>query len=303
MNKNSCFFVSVIVPVYNDLERLKPCLESLENQTYPASYYEVVVVDNGSDESVENSVNSYSKAFSVFEAISGSYAARNKGISVARGEILAFTDSDCVPDSNWIESGVKSLTAMYKRGIVAGKIEIFFKDPDSPTAVELYDSVTNLQQEKLANQAKFAATANLFTFKGIFEEVGNFDYKLKSGGDEEWGNRAFSMGYPIVYSADCCVAHPARYSFDQLHKKVVRVTGGFHEKEKLHAKNSFLLAQLTKHVLKLKPPLIYAFRKGFLDANITGMNQKTQVFLVILLVHYWRFWEKTRLLVGGSLRR
>ena len=53
MSKLSTPFVSVIIPVYNDPERLKTCLQALEEQTYPKSAYEVIVVDNGSDESIE----------------------------------------------------------------------------------------------------------------------------------------------------------------------------------------------------------------------------------------------------------
>ena len=76
-------FVSVIIPVYNDPIRLQTCLQALEDQTYPKSSYEVIVVDNGSDESIEPIVAEFSQAKATYKAQPGSYAASNKGISLA----------------------------------------------------------------------------------------------------------------------------------------------------------------------------------------------------------------------------
>jgi len=104
MSKTSTPFVSVIIPVYNDPERLKTCLQALEEQTYPQSSYEVIVVDNGSDESIEPIVTEFNQAKAGYEPHPGSYAARNKGLSLARGEVIAFTDADCIPALDWIET-------------------------------------------------------------------------------------------------------------------------------------------------------------------------------------------------------
>lgn len=120
-------FVSVIIPVFNDAERLKICLTALETQTYPQDCYEEIVVDNGSDESLENIVKQFPQAKLAYCNNPGSYAARNHGISLAKGEILAFTDSDCIPASDWLTMGVKRLVATANCGLVAGKIEIFLK--------------------------------------------------------------------------------------------------------------------------------------------------------------------------------
>lgn len=90
-------FVSVVIPVFNDAERLEMCLRALEDQTYPADRYEVILVDNGSDASMEGLAAGFAGTRVAYEDRPGSYAARNKGVSLARGEVVAFTDSDCVP--------------------------------------------------------------------------------------------------------------------------------------------------------------------------------------------------------------
>ncbi len=104
-------FVSVIVPVYNHAEHLKLCLGALDNQTYPKNCYEVIVIDNGSDdlENIKQIVNQYTQTTFTSESKPGSYAARNQGLSIVKGEIIAFTDADCIPNNNWLEKGVENL--------------------------------------------------------------------------------------------------------------------------------------------------------------------------------------------------
>lgn len=105
MNNPPKLFVSVIIPVLNDSERLKLCLEALEHQTYPKKLYEVIVVDNGSDQSIGSVVSKFTQATATAESHPGSYVARNKGILIAQGDIIAFTDADCIPALDWIEKG------------------------------------------------------------------------------------------------------------------------------------------------------------------------------------------------------
>ncbi|WP_406672106.1 glycosyltransferase, partial [Natronospira sp.] len=87
--------VAVIVPVYDDARRLAGCLRALEEQTYPADRYQVLVVDNGSGEDIAGVCRAFPRVRCVSEPRPGSYAARNKGIACTEGEFLAFTDSDC----------------------------------------------------------------------------------------------------------------------------------------------------------------------------------------------------------------
>src|SRR5687767_14260928 len=95
--------VSVIIPVYNDTERLLRCLEALEAQTYPRNRFEVIVVDNGSDVPVADTLNRHAGcAILVTEPRPGGFVARNAGIERASGEILAFTDADCLPAASWL---------------------------------------------------------------------------------------------------------------------------------------------------------------------------------------------------------
>lgn len=218
--------VSVIIPAQNDAERLAQCLQALEGQTYPAHQFEVLVVDNASDIPVAPMLSAFPHARGLHEARRGSYAARNTGIAAARGDVLAFTDSDCLPASDWLEQGVAALSNADNCGLVGGRIEFFFRDPAAPTIVELYDSVMHLDQEEFIQKKRFSVTANLFTFTRVMRQVGLFDSTLESNGDKEWGQRVAAQGYRLVYAADACVRHPARQTFRELQRKVTRVVKG-----------------------------------------------------------------------------
>jgi glycosyltransferase involved in cell wall biosynthesis len=289
-------FVSVIIPVRDD-RQLAKCLRALEDQTYPKSAYEVIVVDNGSNESVDPVVAGFGQAQTVREGRSGSYAARNRGLTLARGEVIAFTDSDCIPDPGWIEMGVARLLGTLNCGLIAGRVESFFEDPLRPTAVELYESVTAFPQKRYVEVRRFGATANLFTFKSVFEDVGPFDDELRSGGDYEWGRRVFASGYGQVYADDVRVAHPARRSFGQLRGKIVRVADG-HRSNPKYADSSRLIGEL---LVLLLPPVRVAFRI-FLDKSLGGIGTRAKVVLVMCLVRYLQVWERLRVrLLRGKL--
>lgn len=293
-------FVSAVIPVFNNSEALKTCLEALENQTYPKSLYEVIVVDNGSDEDIKAVVSQFSQAVITYESRPGSYVARNKGISLAKGEIVAFTDSDCIPALDWIEKGVASSLSVSNCGLVAGKIEFLFKNQNRPTAVELYDSISFLQQQIYVDLKKFGATANLFTFKSVINNVGCFNDTLKSGADREWGQRVFSSGYQQIYAVDACVAHPARHSLAQIYKKIVRVMGGYQDIKK--TRGYPFREFFTDLTADLSPPFRMFFRI-WSDKKLHGPQQKVQFTFVVLLIKYVRAWERIRLQLGGKSTR
>ncbi|WP_017297399.1 glycosyltransferase [Nodosilinea nodulosa] len=285
-------FVSVIIPVYNDGDRLRTCLGLLENQTYPKSAYEVVVVDNNSTEDLKGIVASFAQARYAFEASPGSYNARNTGIALAKGDILAFTDSDCSPAPDWIEKGVDQMLRHKGCGLVAGRINFSFKDPQSPTPAELYDSLHFLQQEKYIKSFHFGVTANLFTTPEIFEAVGLFNPALKSGGDREWGQRVYAAGYEQVYAEDVEICHPARSELKELSQKLRRVyEGEFYIKNQLELPPIKFLGVV---LADLKPPashLIQILR----NSNIRNVGKR------ILVVYIYLYLKLAKALVNVRL--
>ncbi|MEL6605511.1 MAG: glycosyltransferase family 2 protein [Cyanobacteria bacterium J06614_10] len=298
-------FVSVIVPVFNDAERLRICLEALAGQTYDAASYEVIVVDNGSDESenIAGVVSNFPLAVYAYEPRPGSYAARNKGLALAKGPVLAFTDADCIPSPTWIETGTQYLERTPNCGLVAGRIELFFKR-EKGNAIELYENLTAFSQQRWLTEAHGAATANVFTFKSVVEKVGPFNESLFSSGDFEWSERVFLAGYRQVYAQDACVAHPARHTLKQLYKRTVRIAGGVFDRciraEQSVWRRNWLFGKLL--LAELTPPVNFAI-SNFRDSRLQGAAQKLSVSLVLLWVRYVSAFEMVRLRLGGVPHR
>lgn len=219
--------VSVVVPVYNDVAALRRCLSALAQQDYPAEAIQVLVVDNASTDDVSAAMPSDPRFHLLHEARRGSYAARNTGVQRATGEVLAFTDSDCVPRPDWLTRGVDALRTPPRPDAVGGAIELFFPHGSQPrTGPEHFEVRHEFQQRKYIEEWSFAATANVFVSREVFDRVGPFDPELQSGGDTDWGNRLVGGGGRLVFAPDVVVGHPARSSWRELGRKSVRVAHG-----------------------------------------------------------------------------
>lgn len=93
---------SIIVPVFNTGRHLRNCIAALQTLDYPPEEYEILMVDNNSTDESWEILCSSPGIRALRECKQGSYAARNCGLREARGQLLAFTDSDCTPDRNWL---------------------------------------------------------------------------------------------------------------------------------------------------------------------------------------------------------
>src|SRR5688500_6141709 len=220
-------FVSVIVPVFEHQTSLRRCLQALEAQSYPAARCEVVVVDNGGNPKIARIARQFRRTRLVREPAAGAYAARNRGAAAARGHVFAFTDADCIPDRRWLERAVAALERAPGCGLVAGRIDVFARDPRRPRPSELYETAASFRQKDYVERWRFGATANLVTRREVFERVGAFDGRLRSLGDREWGARVSRAGYDLVYADDAVVRHPARASLPALWRRSARTAGGF----------------------------------------------------------------------------
>lgn len=295
-------FVSVIIPVYNDAYRLRRCLHALLGQTYSA--FEIIVVDNGSADfsDVQALVAAYPNATLTTESIPGSYAARNAGIACAKGDILAFTDADCLPAADWLACGVAHMLAHPDCGLIAGAIHIFMQNEHHP--VELYESVMALSQQKFVAQDHFGATANVFTRPEIFAAVGLFNTELKSSGDVEWGKRVYAAGYRQIYAEDARVNHPARQTFGQLAKQASRHAGGFYQvrcqqNTSMVGRNVAFLKLLGFHLM---PPVQFALEM----ARHPKLQTPLQVAKVVMTLGFVRAVIVKSLLalkLGGTAER
>lgn len=251
-------FISVIVPVYNGEQYIEKCLTSLINQSYPKDRYEIIVVNNNSeDRTVE-----LAEPFNVLvldENKRSSYAARNRGIEHAQGEIIAFIDVDCVATESWLGQASEAfVTANIK--FLSGKVE--FMTENKLKTWGYYDVNSYLNQEQSA-KIGHAVTANFFVHKDLFTIVGLFNGELRSGGDGEWSRRALKVGYPVTYDERVIVYHPVRNSFVEIAGKSYRI--GFGKGQMARKNKDFKFMFHWRHLV---PPARKFFRLVMNDEKL-----------------------------------
>ena len=220
--------VTVIVPVYNNESGLEALLNALLDQSYPPQLFEIIIIDNGSGDKTLEIAKSFEANNTdrikvlIEDRIQGSYAARNKGLAAAQGDIIAMTDSDCIPVKQWLEEGVRALDAQNAH-LAGGQVTFFMSSKAQPA--EMYDTIKNLQMKYYVEVKGSAPTANLFARRSVFDAIGEFDARMKSGGDSKWTQQATREGFCLIYAPEAEVYHPAR-KMDELLKKHYRVGGG-----------------------------------------------------------------------------
>lgn len=284
-------YVTVIIPTYRDWRDLELCLRALSLQTYPADRIEILIINNLPSSKPPPKFQLIANARLLEEAKPGSYAARNKGLSVARGDIVAFTDSDGRPERDWVRNAVIHLQGGAER--IAGRVALHYHS-DCLSAVENFEKAFAFRQKDNA-AAGISVTANMFTWRKTFDRVGAFNDALMSGGDIEWGLRARDAGIGITYAPDVIVEHPARHSFGELLAKARRVAGGRLQIER----SKGLLATLKWLGRGLLPPF-RAWRQLRQRDDLTPAD-RAGALAVLYLVKLYSTMQQLLLLTG--LRR
>lgn len=197
--------VSIIIPTFNRKESLKKTLNSLFDQTYPAAKYEVIVCDdNRSKDGTEGMVKKLMmdapcdlRYFKVIKR--GIAAARNVGVENARGEIVGFTDDDCVVSSTWIEAAIKYFEDTKISGIAGMTIPI--------KEYEEKGLFTIVQTREFKEEGDYAA-CNIFYRKKALVEVGGFNEEfVMAREDADLALRLKEKNNEISFGKDLIVYH------------------------------------------------------------------------------------------------
>ena len=231
-NKNEDLpFVSIIVPVYNDPNGIATTIQSLLKQTYLCDRFEIIVVDNGSNDETPDVVRRFEQNHElvqmyVEDEIQGSYAARNCGIRNARGSVIAFIDADMSVEETWLERGLEEMIGR-DCDYLGGDVEMYIDGEE--TLAAFYDCNRYLQMQRFFERDGFVPTCNLFVRKSVFDDVGLFDGRLRSHGDREFGHRIGNTGKTMCFSEDVKALHPARGTIQEWMKRHARFGYSFQQ--------------------------------------------------------------------------
>ncbi|MEX0660708.1 MAG: glycosyltransferase [Candidatus Woykebacteria bacterium] len=281
--------VSVIIPTYKDWDRLKLCIDALISQTYPQNNFEIIIINNDPEKS-NPPYNLPENIQLISEDKPGSYAARNRGIKHAKGDILAFTDSDCIPEVNWLKNALIYFESNQDIFYLGGQIEQF-SNGETSEPVLLYQQVFSFNQEKNIIEKFFSVTANLFIRKEIIEMVGLFNEELFSGGDYEFGNRVKKEGILLKFDQNIVVKHPVRSTIKDLIRKKKRTKGGAYDITKKRPSLKYVAACFLDPVIKSK----------LIPSNVK-FNSKLKVLGISWMLKFSELFEWLRLWIFNTKR-
>ncbi|MBU0492665.1 MAG: glycosyltransferase [Chloroflexi bacterium] len=195
--------VSIIIPAYNARAVIGDAIAGCLAQDY-AGEVEVIVVDDGSTDDTGAVVQRYPVRY-VWQANSGPATARNAGWRRARGEIVFFTDADCVPEPAW----VSRLVRWFADEAVGGAGGTYgIRNPENLLAACVHEEIVQRHQ-RMPRQVDYLGGFNAAYRRRVLEQVEGFDegYRTASAEDNDLSYRVKKLGYTLVFDAEARVAH------------------------------------------------------------------------------------------------
>jgi glycosyltransferase involved in cell wall biosynthesis len=206
--------ISFIIPVYNTEETIGKCIESIMNQDLEIKK-EILVIDNDSADRSLEIAQSYPGVKCFRESKRGPAATRNKGLEKAKGDYIAFVDSDVVLPKNWLSKAMEKLENNTSLAAVGGPGKSVVKNPLSDALDKLLFGKDEGVEEVLVDS--LAAMDALYRADAIKDM--RFDESLIAGEDPEFNFRLRKRGYNLLYSSDLFVYHHHPLSLRGLLKK------------------------------------------------------------------------------------
>ncbi len=277
--------ISVIIPHFNQPDLLARCLASVTSQDAAGHAVEVLVVDNGSARMPEDVVARFPAVRLARETTPGPGPARNRGVALAHGEILAFIDADCVAGAGWLAAIAGRFDADPRAMILGGDVQILHADPGHPTMIEAYEAEFGYRMEHYIRTQNFTGTGNLATRRAVFDDVGGFA-GIDVAEDRDWGKRAFALGYQTQWEPLMLAYHPARGSFAELARKWDRHTA--HDFETILARRFGRLRWIIRTALMAASPVAGVLRVVGSRRIPGGLRGRLMALAVLARIRLYR---------------
>lgn len=193
--------ISVVIPTHNRKNLLSNCLNTLFQQSFLRSQFEIIVCDDGSTDGTKEVVKNLQKKYSNLKLLTqlhgGVSKARNLGIKKARGEIIAFTDDDCLPQKDWL----KQIANMFQENP-----KILGVEGKTLTYPDLVNPFTN---QIVNTQGNGYQTCNIAYQRKILRKVGGQDehFRYTHCDDVDLALRVLKYGQ-IIFQPKAIVIHP-----------------------------------------------------------------------------------------------
>ena len=220
----------------------------------------------------------------------GAGPARNAGVAKAAARTLAFIDSDCVAEPQWLANGIAGLQ---KYDFCGGPVHVLIDDPSPWTSTQAFEKVFAFNNERYIREKGFTGSGNLFTTKAVFDDVGGFGVGLSE--DLDWSHRARAKGYRLGFVPGAAIGHPARKNWTELRSKWLRI-----QSETYGLRSPTLINRLRWLARTWALPfsiLVHGWRViGHRDLPST--KDRMSALRGLAKLRLWRFWDGHRLLLN-----
>jgi GT2 family glycosyltransferase len=243
---------TVVVPTYARPQRLAECLHALARLEPPPGGYEVVVVDDGSPQPLDDVVAPHAALARLHRQDNGGPArARNAGAALARGERLAFTDDDCRPAPGWLTALDQALDAQPDAMLGGRTVNVLTDDLCAEASQQLVDHLYAWSAR--TGRLRFFTSNNLALEAAGFTELGGFDPRFPgaAGEDRDLGVRWQALGRPLAYVPAAVVGHAHAMDLRAYWRQHAGYGAGA---AVLHA----ALSERTSQGVRVEPPAFYA---------------------------------------------
>lgn len=265
--------ITVVVPTYRRPQLLNRCIKALLLQRFDKTQFEIIVVSDGPDADTQNLLNNWAGydlpiiKFMPLPYKKGPAAARNHGWQNAAGQIIAFTDDDCIPDSHWLTE-ISRHCHTNEDVAITGKVIVPISE--EPTDYEL--NISHLQT------ADFI-TANCACTKSALIKAGGFDERFSMAWreDSDLHFNLMNNAIPIKKVKTAIVTHPVR-----------EAVWGVSIKEQKKTMYDALLykkyPKLYRKKIQSSPPILYyAIILAFVITIVGFITQHTSLGLAGLI--------------------
>jgi glycosyltransferase involved in cell wall biosynthesis len=230
--------ISIIIPTYNRAKMLGITIESFVHQNYPNDRYEIIIVDNNSNDATMEVIQQWQvkspiPIVYILESRQGVHYARNTAAKLAKGEILYYTDDDMIADQNLLPEIIKVFKLDNKVASATGRVLPKWEIPPPNWVLELCNnSLLSLNDPKedliISNYISYVFSCHLAVKKEIFFESGGFNPENTAGewiGDGETGLniKIRKLGYKFAYNGNSLIYHmipPTRMTQAYLNKRL-----------------------------------------------------------------------------------
>ncbi|MBI5248443.1 MAG: mycofactocin biosynthesis glycosyltransferase MftF [Desulfomonile tiedjei] len=214
-------FVSIVVAVYNRAGEIGSCLESLLNLDYPRSKYEIIVVDDASDDDTPSVVSQFDVKLLRQNRNGGQSAARNAGVAQANGEIVAFIDSDCTAEPEWLRELVPYFQDS-RNALAGGYVDSYYRE-SVLDRFEATKSPLNMGQDLVVGSGEesdfYVPTCNMLVRREVYLTAGGLDEELRVGEDVDFCWKLKENGHRLIYVPKGRIRHKHRNRFVDTFKR------------------------------------------------------------------------------------